>query len=232
MVRSRVLGVDACPAGWVGVLLDAARTAPTVLVGDDIAALHLRASRDGPLDVVGIDIPIGLPDRSGRAADRLARAEIGPRRSSVFLTPVRAALASADHATATRVNQELAGVGISVQAYGLRVKLLQVDRWVRSAPVPVIEVHPEVSFRRLAGEPLQSSKRTWAGAVHRHALLAGAGIELRGDLGLAGAGVAVDDVLDAAVVAWTARRYARGGARPLPDPPEVFSDGIAAAIWS
>jgi predicted RNase H-like nuclease len=43
--------------------------------------------------------------------------------------------------------------------------------------------------------------------------------------------VAVDDVLDAAAVAWTARRYVDGAARSLPDPPEAFADGWPAAIW-
>jgi predicted RNase H-like nuclease len=46
-----------------------------------------------------------------------------------------------------------------------------------------------------------------------------------------GQGYAADDLLDACVVAWTAARYAAGTAYSLPDPPEVFSDGIPAAIW-
>ena len=41
----------------------------------------------------------------------------------------------------------------------------------------------------------------------------------------------LDDLLDACAVAWTARRYAAGTAYSLPDPPEVFSDGLPAAIW-
>jgi predicted RNase H-like nuclease len=41
----------------------------------------------------------------------------------------------------------------------------------------------------------------------------------------------LDDVYDAAAMAWTARRVARGEAVSLPDPPEVFSDGIPSAIW-
>jgi predicted RNase H-like nuclease len=45
-----------------------------------------------------------------------------------------------------------------------------------------------------------------------------------------GAGVRVDDVLDA-VAAWTGRRILAGEAASLPDPPEVFSDGWPAAIW-
>jgi predicted RNase H-like nuclease len=37
-------------------------------------------------------------------------------------------------------------------------------------------------------------------------------------------------VVDAAVVAWSARRIAAGTASSLPDPPED-SDGRAVAIW-
>jgi len=49
--------------------------------------------------------------------------------------------------------------------------------------------------------------------------------------GEVGAEVAVDDILDAAVAAWTARRVARGQALSMPDPPEIFSDGLLCAIW-
>ena len=94
------------------------------------------------------------------------------------------------------------------------------------------EVHPEVSFAALAGAPLPDPKTTWAGATHRRRLLAEAGIELPDDLGPAGSGAAVVDVLDAAAAAWTARRVAHGQASPMPDPPEVFSDGLPAAIWT
>jgi len=65
----------------------------------------------------------------------------------------------------------------------------------------------------------------------RRRLLATAGLRLCGDLGLAGLDVGVDDVLDAAVAAWTARRVLAGEAVSLPDPPERFGDGLPAAIW-
>jgi predicted RNase H-like nuclease len=88
-----------------------------------------------------------------------------------------------------------------------------------------VEVHPEVSFARLAGGPLPDGKRTWAGAHHRRRLLASAGIDLADDLGQAGRHTAVDDVLDAGAAAWTVERVAAGAARPLPDPPVEYSDG-------
>ena len=93
-----------------------------------------------------------------------------------------------------------------------------------------MEVHPEVSLATLAGAPLTERKTSWAGAVHRRRLLAIAGIHLQDELGPAGSASVVDDILDAAIAAWTARRVARGRARSLPDPPEVFSDGVPCAI--
>jgi len=46
---------------------------------------------------------------------------------------------------------------------------------------------------------------------------------------------AADDVLDAAAVAWTARRIAAGTARSFPDPPVILAGEGAArvqAVWA
>ncbi len=226
----RVLGVDACRRGWIAVAADGAVTG--AYFAADFQALVARAQADGPLAVVAVDMPIGLADRGQRQADMLARAEIGPLWASVFMTPVREALLAADHATASAINRRFTGHGISIQAFALKPKLLEVERWTRAAAtVRVVEVHPEVCFARLAGGPLTERKSSWAGAERRRALLAGAGIRLAGDLGPAGAFAAVDDVLDAGAAAWAARRVWSGDARPIPDPPEVFSDGWPCAIW-
>jgi predicted RNase H-like nuclease len=226
----RVLGADACDDGWVGIVL--AGGSVRAHVAAEIGALVALAARDGPVHVVGIDIPIGLADAGVRQADVLARAAAGVRRASVFGTPVRVALAEADYQRASAVNRQLAGGGISKQAFNLREKILQVDSWLAAAPCRVVEVHPELSFAEMAGAPLADAKSTWAGAVRRRALLAGQGIAVAGELGLTGLRVGVDDVLDAAAVAWSAARVARGVARRLPGEPERFSDGIDCAIWT
>jgi predicted RNase H-like nuclease len=197
----------------------------------EIAGLVTLAAAGGDLAAVGIDIPIGLADAGLRQADVLARKAAGPRWASVFVTPVRRALTVPDHQQASALNRQLAGSGISRQAFNLREKILQVDRWLPAAPCSVVEVHPELCFGEMAGAPLADSKSTWAGAVTRRRLLAAQGIELRDELGLAGQQVGVDDVLDAAAVAWTARRLAAGAARCLPSEPERFSDQIDCAIW-
>jgi predicted RNase H-like nuclease len=228
-MSERVLGVDACRTGWVGVAID--DDGVSAYAAPDVSGLLAVAEATGPLTVVGVDIPIGLPDTGRRRADLLARGLIGPRRSSVFLTPTRPALLAADHASAVRLNRRLTGDGVSIQAFGLRTRILEVDQLVRRTRRRVVEVHPEVSFTYLADAHLQDSKATWAGVEHRRALLAGAGILLPSDLGSAGRAAGVDDVLDAAVAAWTALRVASGTAVSLPDPPEIFSDRHPAAIW-
>jgi predicted RNase H-like nuclease len=225
----RVVGVDACRGGWVGIALGPGSEVRAHL-GTTVADLVSTAERDGAVEVVGVDIPIGLPDAGVRAADVLAREAIGSLRSSVFMTPVREALTAPDHATAVRLNRKLAGVGVSIQAYGLRHRILEVEAWVTKTARTVLEVHPEVCFATMAGRPLTTRKSTWAGAVERRDLLARAGIDLHGSLGDTGS-AGVDDVLDAAAVAWTARRHALVEARCLPEVPETFGDGIACAIW-
>lgn len=219
-----VLGVDACKSGWVGIAWSGGmvtpRFAPTIAELADAA---------GPLVAMAIDIPIGLPDDGQRQADKMARDFIRPRQSSVFMTPVRATLGIRQHSRANAISLLRTGQGMSIQAFSLLPKIQEVDDWLPKAPCRVAEVHPEVSFTQLAGHPL-APKKTWAGAEHRRHLLATVGITLTGPLGDAGK-AAVDDILDAAVAAWTARRVHLGAALPLPTPPEILSDGTEAAIW-
>ncbi|MEU4291867.1 DUF429 domain-containing protein [Kribbella sp. NPDC026596] len=227
MAGTRVVGVDACKKGWVGVADDL-----KAYFGTTIAELVEAAEVDGAPAVVGVDIPIGLPSAGSRQADVLARRVVGRRASSVFATPVREALLAITHAEASALNVQATGTGISQQAFALRRKILEVDAWLSSARCAVIEVHPEVCFATMAGRPLSHPKSTWAGGEERRRLLASVGLGLTGDIGPAGEFAAVDDVLDAAAVAWTARRYAEGRAVAYPDPPEVLGDGPPAAIWA
>ena len=138
-------------------------------------------------------------------------------------------LETATYQEALEVTRNLGVVGISKQSFGLTPKILEVDVAARSDE-RVIEVHPEVSFRAMAGQTLKCSKKSWNGAAIRRQLLAQHDIVLSDNLGEAGL-APVDDVLDAAAAAWTADRIARGKAASLPDPPEQVEDGREAAIW-
>ena len=229
-MTARVLGVDGCREGWVGVALDEPGP-PRAYAAPDLLRLVALAEADGPVAVVGVDIPVGLTDEVERQPDLLAQRLLGPRRSSIFVTPVRAALAAPTHAAGVAVNREAVGKGFSIQAWGLRTKVFEVDALVRAGEDRVREVHPEVTFTRMAGRPPQHAKKTWAGQQERLALLAAEGIDLGALTGDTGA-AAPDDVVDAAAVAWSARRVASGDAVSLPDPPQAVAYGLHAAIWA
>ena len=228
--RSTVLGVDGCRAGWVGVVLSGGTA--TVVVAPTVSELVAAVRTDHPdLAVVGVDIPIGLPDTTPRQADLLARQHLPVgRKSSVFPAPTRVATAATTHVEASAANREATGVGLSVQAFRLVPKILEVDAYVRSPrSCRIVEVHPEVSFAAMDVASVVPAKRTAAGAGSRAEALRTAGIEPPAYV--RGQGYAADDLLDACAAAWTAARVARGEADCLPDPPETFSDSLPAAIW-
>lgn len=221
----RVLGVDAAGKYWVAVASDLRVYADTELVG-----LLRAADADGVVDVVGVDMPIGLPTGTRpRRADVEARAVVGPRWPSVFMTPPCMVLTASTYEMASEEARRVIGKGISQQVWALRHRILEVDRVVRSADRRIVEVHPEVSFRTLGGRYLSAPKSTWAGLEDRRGLLAAAGFVVAADLGRPGLVSGPDDILDAAVACWTARRVAEGVAVQYPDPPEVL-DGVTASI--
>lgn len=222
------VGVDGCRGGWIAVVLRDGGDAETVFA----PSLPLVSARVPDALGFAVDIPIGLRRGARRRADVESRRLLGPRRSSLFMTPTRQALEADTHAEATRRSVELTGEGISQQAYALRTKILEAEDWCVRVGVPVWEVHPEVSFTLLLGHPALASKKTWAGMHERRTALEAAGISL-GDGGEAGARAGVDDVLDAAVAAWSCRRLLRGEGVSLPTPPEIDHEtGGRVAIWA
>jgi predicted RNase H-like nuclease len=222
------VGADACNTGWIAAVADDERVRDVHYL-PEIASLPVIVP---DANVVAIDIPIGLPESGRRQADLAARSLLGARRNSVFFTPIRAAVEAATHAEATAASLRLTGLGLSRQSFALAPKLLEVEAWIRRAPCPVFEVHPEVSFAILLGAPASAPKKTWAGMAQRRRALELAGLVLDEVDGQAARRAAVDDVLDAAVAAWSARRIARGQALKLPDPPPVDPDGRPIAIWA
>src|SRR5664280_789696 len=77
------------------------------------------------------------------------------------------------------------------------------------------EVHPEASFADAHGRRIDWPKSDWNGLSLRRGILEGHSIVLPADLGPGGT-ADVADVLDAAIVAWTAVRIAEGRGQSLP----------------
>ncbi|MFJ8629617.1 DUF429 domain-containing protein [Streptomyces sp. NPDC093568] len=221
-----VLGVDACGRqGWVGIGLTGGAYAGS-LVDVRLDALIERAAEAA---VIAVDMPLGLVERGWRAADLGARALLRERRSTVFLVAPRPAWLESEYTVAGDRCQELTGQRLSRQAWALAPKLLEARAcWL--ADRRVHEVHPELSFRALAGGvPPAYAKKTWRGQHARRALLAAAGVVLPDELGEADR-VPADDVLDAAAAAWSAHRIAVGTAVRVPQSPELDAEGRAVEI--
>jgi predicted RNase H-like nuclease len=200
-----VLGVDAYRKGWIAVAL-ASGTFAGWTAAHSFQEL-LDASRDAV--AVGVDIPIGLPHEPRRDADRAAAQFLGTRASVVFSTLPREIYDQPTRAEADRLSRLRGWGGVNVQSYGLGRRILEVEA---AMDARTFEVHPEVTFHALAGRALPP-KHTWDGFMTRRRLLASAGIELPDELG----GAPLIDTLDAAAAAWSADRFARGLARPLPE---------------
>lgn len=216
----RVLGVDGCPGGWVGALVEDGQV--RWYAGDFAAMLAVGA------DVVAVDIPIGLPDGAARRrADVEAKEVLQAQRSSVFFVPPRVALEAPTQADATRLSRAAGSVGVSIQTFHILGKVAEVDDHLQAdRALPVVEVHPEVSLRRLGGRALPP-KRSLAGRTERLAVLRTWLPSL--DLPHPRPGRAQpDDCLDAVACAWSGQRWLGGEAEVLGD--ETDATGLPMRI--
>jgi predicted RNase H-like nuclease len=110
-------------------------------------------------------------------------------------------------------------------------------RWSAILRVPgeckqwAFEVHPEVSFCALAkNRPMVHRKKIDDGVNERLDLLRPEFPAIDRHLENRPSGVAKDDLLDAAVAAWTALRISSGEARRVCDP-EQDEKGLETTIW-
>jgi predicted RNase H-like nuclease len=188
-----IVGIDGCRGGWIIASTKGVCVLPELTLAG--------------FDLVGVDMPIGLIDGLPRACDVEARTYLGPRRSSVFPAPPRAALDCADYETALAVARAATGRGISKQTFNIMRKIAELDRLIGDFDHRrIVEVHPECAFLALnSGEHLPS-KKTTSGQVLRRRLL-GDHFDLPSRVPL---GAAPDDMLDAYAVLWSTLRFRRG----------------------
>ncbi len=236
---STVAGVDGCKAGWIAFILPDSGD-PSILVTP-----HFRDILDHPSAplIIAVDMPIGLPETvgpGGRGPERLVRAQLGARQSSVFSIPARAAVMAGDYgaAVAAALATSTPPRKISRQAFGLFPKIRELDALMTpEVESRVFECHPELAFWRLNGEePMALPKKVRGvpsppGLDERRALLVRHGLDAEW-LDRPPRGAGRDDLLDAAVLALIARRIARGEAVSFPSAPERDAKGLRMAIWA
>lgn len=248
-----VAGVDGCKAGWIAVIRSDAEAVPEARVFSSFADLLAALPDD---TIVTVDMPIGLPDfsgRGGRGPEALVRPLLGERQSSVFSIPSRAAVHAeagdltdleawyAAHRRASDIAFRTSEPprGVSIQAFGIFSKIREIDALMIARPElreRVIESHPEVAFWRLNGGRAMSlpkkikGKVNLAGMEERRALLARAGHRQDFLDQPPPRGAAADDFLDACAMMLVAERHRRGETVSYPSPPGRDAYGIPVAI--
>lgn len=215
-------GADGYRKRWILALADEDGTTRLELV-DSFADIARRSG----LQLVVIDVPIGLPEHGARRCDPLARAMIGPRRNSVFPAPIRPMLGAATYEEACERRVRVEAKGCSKQLYAILPLIESVDELMSSQLQNCIrEGHPEVSFAALAGQPMRAHKSKPEGQTQRRELLQDEFPDLEESIARFRRPDAITDILDAYVLLWSAQRIARGGGRSLPPEPEYDRRGL------
>lgn len=229
------LGVDGCPGGWIGVYADMNGIEPPghCVFGDFQAVLDFGAQ------ITAVDMPIGFQDAPGetgmRACEREARVLLGPRRSSVFPSPLRPALTADTYEAANAANRAAGGKGLSKQSFNIMARMAEIDALMSPEKEGfVFETHPETSFAAITGAPAAHAKKTRDGRAERLALLTLSGLpeSLFHPHPYARKTAAPDDLVDAGLCLLTALRIADGTALSLPADPPRDGRGLRMAIFA
>ena len=238
------IGIDACPGGWACVFNGADGTLSVEFM--DSLDRMLEAFSDS---IIGIDIPIGLPDGATgiepgiRQCDKQARRLLGfPRSTSIFSSPVRPLLdidekdiAKAHH-EASAITMDISNRKVTRQTMNILPRIREVDFLLQrsgSLRNRMFEVHPELIFMEINGGPIEESKRTLEGRARRMTCLqrifAPEAVESCISM-ITGTPIKHDDLIDALACCWSADRIARGTHRETPVEPEFDSTGLRMTI--
>ena len=164
-------------------------------------------------DVIGVDMPIGLPIDTSRHSDIEARKFLRPRGATVFATPPRACIDATDYADACARARVATGKAISIQAWNIVSKIKELDAAVtRELEHRVAEIHPECSFLMMNHTRPLDSKHIASGREQRVELIR----RFFSVTPVAPRGARLDDVLDAYAVLWSTERFACGEHLTMP----------------
>jgi predicted RNase H-like nuclease len=208
-----VLGVDGWRGGWIGAQVEpGVDRVEWLLLPDGAAVLGVDAA------ITAIDIPMGLQESGSRSCDVVARMTLYGAGSTVFPAPVRPVLHCRSHSEALEMLRGRGTALLSAQAFGLVKKIKDIDDVLMPAMQDrVVEVHPELSFRQLAGVARMPRKKTAAGVGARLDALRPWLPSIDLALTRVPEPVPIDDALDALACAWTAQQMHAGRFERLGD---------------
>jgi predicted RNase H-like nuclease len=233
---AQIASVDGCPGGWLCVVLDTDKNEFRVEIFCTAADL---LAHDHTIQVMTIDMPIGLVNAGRRRCDELACDILGERRVCVSNAPIRPALYAPSRLAASAITQATTGREVGSTEWALYPKIINLDVSITPAHQRwCFEIHPEVCFWAWNNStPLQEKKDSPAGMQAREALIEAAwpgarqAMLTRLQQGYGADHFDPDDLNDAFAALWTARRIASAQARRIPERPDVDAKGLRMEMW-
>lgn len=237
------IGIDWAGGSWVVVT---AGEETTVTTEPSILNVWHEHGEARDAQAILIDVPIGLHESGPRACDVEAQEYLGNRGNTVFTIPAREVVEADDYPTARSLN----GGSLSSQSWWLFPRIREIDVFLRehdAATEKLYESHPEICFQALHGRPLER-KTTESGLderleiLHRYDSEGHLADRVEEVVSARRDGTAwhdrlssgrIDDVVDAAVLALTAKRLdigPRSDSRSYPAFPERETPGRDPAI--
>lgn len=231
----KTAGIDGCRLGWILISFDVGEEKYQIIEAKD----GLKAVFE-EYDRIFIDMPIGLEDEEyTRECDALLRKELGAEySSSVFSPPIRPALNAPSYVEANMISYDWTEKKLSLQAWNIVPKIILLDELLRSNDgfkEKVMESHPELLFQKLNGGMIFQKKNLKKGIRHRLELL-------RDEEPIADdffreikeewrrSDVAEDDIVDAMVLAYYAKKSRTDGIQTIPKIVNHDSEGLPKAI--
>lgn len=228
----KALGVDGCKAGWFAVSIDCNGNCDAHLY----SSIQELWQENQTAQRILIDIPIGFCHDRSRQCDLEARKKLGKRSSCVFPAPCRDVLKARTYKEACQISRSLIDKAITIQAWGILPKILEVDEFLTTTPKArevIRESHPEICFWSMAGQKaIQMPKRTPEGQDIRLEILTSFNpytevVYWKSLSTYKRNQLAKDDILDALVLALTA---SKGKLATLPEMPEKDAKGLPMEI--
>lgn len=229
----RVAGIDGYNGGWVAVVVDSGDFSKAETKWES----SLQELIDiGNIELSLVDIPVGLSTGpEDREVENTIRTFLTGKASSVFNSPCRQALSGQSYEEASEINKQILGKGLSKQSWSLFPKIQEADLVAQNpSNGSVKEGHPEVSFAVVNNSPILASKKSAKGMLERVSVLSDLGFDFSG---LAGNlpdrhSAAPDDLLDAAILAWSANRVINNQHISFPNAPRRDECGLEMAVFA
>ena len=210
------VGVDGCKDGWVVVSCkDSSFKNAKAYFYKKLSQLSENFCNSS---IIIVDIPIGLEaTSSNRACDVEARNFLGKRSSTIFSPPCLDAIFCESYNEAKATNITNTGKSISKQSWFLSKKIIEAKKFSENQ-FNLKEGHPECSFADYLGKPLYDNKKSIRGFFKRAQILEQLGFKLPllAEMLPEKTAIGADDLLDAAILCWTASKFYNGKSKKFP----------------